>query len=352
MGDTPQETKSPVMADRISSSLSAMSDLPELFRCPLCSGGLTLAPEIRCQSCGKTYPVWEGIPCLYVPTDGDTPTEDITKRVRDFYEETPFPNYQDCESIGDLIRKAETGRFAKALNEQLPFNSKVLEVGCGTGQLSNYLGLAQRRHLGIDMTLNSLKLANDFRTAQGLGHVAFCQMNLYRPALREESFDVVLCNGVLCAAADPKAGYLSISRLVKKGGFLLLGLYNKYGRLITDFRRLMIRAFGDRMTVLDPHLRNKQLSDAKWKAWYRDQYLHPNEVKHTIGDVLEWFDEEGFEFMYGIPNPKAFQRYNESDRLFEPHARGNALDHALVQTELAFRGSYEGGFFTMIGRRR
>ena len=48
------------------------------------------------------------------------------------------------------------------MNEQIPFNVNVLEVGCGTGQLTNYLGLASRNVFGTDMCLNSLKLAEVF----------------------------------------------------------------------------------------------------------------------------------------------------------------------------------------------
>ena len=57
-------------------------------------------------------------------------------------------------SIIDLVKKSEMGYYAKFLNDQIPFNVNVLEVGCGTGQLSNYLGLASRNVFGTDMCLN------------------------------------------------------------------------------------------------------------------------------------------------------------------------------------------------------
>ena len=38
-----------------------------------------------------------------------------------------------------LIDKANKSIFAKFLDEQIKFGSKILEVGCGTGQLSNFL---------------------------------------------------------------------------------------------------------------------------------------------------------------------------------------------------------------------
>ncbi len=323
-----------------------------LFQCPDCHGALALKAGIRCEDCKREFALDDGVPLLYVPTDPNAPTEILTQEIRAFYEETPFPDYEEFESIGDLIQKAERGLFASQLNDQIPFHSRVLEVGCGTGQLSNYLGVAERNVFGADMTVNSLKCANAFRRANRLDHVGFYQMNLYRPIFREESFDVVLCNGVLCAVADPYAGFQSVSRLVKRGGYLLVGLYNRYGRLITDLRRALIGTFGERFTFLDPNLRSRELGSRKKQAWLADQYRHPNESKHTFGDLLGWFEAEGFEFTYGIPDPKAFSRFQERDALFEPRPMGNSFDHLIVQAQMTLQGSREGGFFSMIGRRR
>ena len=321
------------------------------FQCPACTGDLLVGGKVRCTQCGREYPIDDGIPRFYVAEDADASQESLTQRVREFYEETPFPNYEDMESIEDLIAKAERGRFARLLNDQLPFNARVLEVGCGTGQLSNYLGVAQRSLFGADMTMNSLRLANGFRERHGLDNVGFYQMNLYRPPFKEEAFDVVLCNGVLCATAEPYRGFQSVSRLVRRGGYLLIGTYNTYGRIITDLRRAALRAFGERLTFLDPRLRSKNLGSAKKRAWLEDQYRHPYETKQSFGEVLGWFRKHGIEFMFGIPSPKAFVPFSERSALFEPHPCGNWLDHAIVQTQLMFQGSYEGGFFLMIGRR-
>ncbi len=332
-------------------SLQLMRDRIDLFQCPLCEGTFSVEHEVVCNDCGGVYPTEADIPCLYVSDEDDVTRDKTTLAVRAFYEETPFPDYEDFESIEDLIRKAEQGLFARLLNDQIPHNGDVLEVGCGTGQLTNYLGVAHRTVFGADMTLNSLKLANDFKVKNALDRVGFCQMNLYRPVFREEGFDLVICNGVLCAAADPYGGFQSISKLVKKGGYILIGTYNKYGRLITDLRRVIIKTLGRRFAFLDPHLRSESVGDRKKKAWLEDQYNHPYESKHTMAQVQNWFETMGFDFMYGVPNPKAFQPFQERDAIFEPHPKGNWLDHLIVQSKLAFQGSYEGGFFTMIARR-
>ena len=59
----------------------------------------------------------------------------------------------------------------------------------------------------------------------------------------------------------------------------------------------------------------------------------------------------GFEFVTSIPRTKPFQPYGDSDRLFEHEAPGNRLERSLVELGMVRRGSREGGFFIVIGKR-
>jgi len=333
-------------------ALEHMREHLEIFACPACRGDLEISgEEIKCLKCRNSYEVEDGIPLLFWPHEGNESRKNITEIVRAFYEKTPFPNYEELESIGDLVQKAQMAVFPRMLNEQIPFNIRVLEVGCGTGQLSNFLGSAHRNIFGADLCLNSLKLGQGFKKKNHLDRVGFYQMNLFRPIFKDESFPLVICNGGLMTTSDPYAGFKSISRLVKRGGYILIGLYNKYGRLITDFRRIIFKATGDHFKYLDPRLRGEDRGEAKKNAWFADQYKHPREAKHTIGEVLKWFDETGFEFVYGVPNPKAFRTMSLNDAIFKQHPRGNLFDHFVTQTQLFMKGSQEGGFYTMIGRK-
>ena len=111
---------------------------------------------------------------------------------------------------------------------------------------------------GADLCINSLSLGQRFKSSHGIDSTAFLQMNLFRPAFRPESFDLVVCNGELHHTSDPELGLRSISKLVKKGGLIVIGLYNRYGRLTTDLRRVVFRASGDRFKSLDPRLRDRE----------------------------------------------------------------------------------------------
>ena len=63
----------------------------------------------------------------------DDSKEDVTQRIKAFYEENPFPNYDDFDSAGSLIDKARRACFAKLLDDQIPYGARVIKCGCGTG---------------------------------------------------------------------------------------------------------------------------------------------------------------------------------------------------------------------------
>jgi SAM-dependent methyltransferase len=317
------------------------------LRCPACSGEVEEKDAgIECRTCGRIYPVEDGLLRMYCPNDWETSKADVTETIKAFYEETPFPNYEDSDTVWSLREKAEKGVFARLLDEQIGGGASILEAGCGTGQLSNFLGIRKNRAVfGADICLNSLRLANEFKARNGLDNVRFLQMNLFRPVFAPESFDVVISNGVLHHTSDPFLGFRTIARLVKPGGWIIIGLYNTYGRLIFRLTR-------DRFTNLDPRLRRTKISAVRKKTWFFDQYKNPHESKHTIGEVQGWFEECGFDFLNGLPHVEAFSPFKSDESLFDQRPKGSRLDHAIVQLQWLLTGGAEGGFFTMIGRRQ
>src|SRR6185295_7044565 len=150
----------------------------------------------------------------------------------------PAPVYEKgADNVRALLEKSRQGMYARLLNEQIPFDARVVEVGCGTGHLTNFLAIAHRSTLGADVCLNSLRLAKNFAQTHGIDQATFAQMNLFRPALKEGFFDYVISNNVLPHADNPRAAFARISRLAKPGGYVLVGLYNKFSRWLSRERQ-------------------------------------------------------------------------------------------------------------------
>ncbi len=325
-----------------------------LLTCPRCEKGaisLTGGGTLCCDSCHYSFAIEDGIPLLFAPTDPGLFEKDVTETVRAFYEETPFPNYEDTDDIAALLEKARKGVFAHLLDQQIPFGARVLECGCGTGQLSNFLGIAHRTVFGTDLCLNSLRLANNFRKNNHLRNVHFIQMNLFRPVFQPQSFDVVVSNGVLHSTSDPYLGFSTLARLTKPHGFLIIGLYHRYGRLGNDLRRWAFQLTGDRLLFLDPRIRKEGLGKARQSAWYADQYKHPHELKYTIGEILKWLEPNRLRLVKTIPKTKLGSKFKKDERLFEFETPGNLVARTLIELGMTFTGQHEGGFFTVIAEK-
>jgi 2-polyprenyl-3-methyl-5-hydroxy-6-metoxy-1,4-benzoquinol methylase len=324
----------------------------DLLACPTTGAALSFVGDAYVSPTDPRvrFPIEEGIIRAFLPHDGFD--ADVTQAIQAFYEQTPFPDYDEMETVGSLIEKSLSRGFPEMLNRSIPPHARVLEVGCGTGQLGNFLGIAQRDVLSVDICLNSLRLAQRFKEAHALSGVTFAQMNLFRLVAQPAAFDTVICSGVLHHTSDPKRGFKQLTPLVKRGGHIVLGLYNRYGRLKTRARRALRSVFGDRLARIDPFLSGHDVSGSKKQAWLMDQYRNPHESLHTIDEILAWFDDAGLRFVRAIPSTVLGSDFELEYRtsLFDPEPRGSRADRLFSQLHQMLT-DVEGGLFIMIGRR-
>jgi SAM-dependent methyltransferase len=339
--------------DRLNEEMQLLAGR-DLLRCPVDAVPLIwnpLAARLEGKDGCHVFPVQSGIPCLFAPNEWPANQTDVTDIVQQFYEQTPFPNYDGLDSRDSLRRKARDGVLARLLDEQISHTASVLEVGCGTGQLTNFLGMGWgRTAIGADLCMNSLKLAKGFRDRFSINNAYFMQINLFRPPFKPQSFDVVVSNGVLHHTSDCAGAFRSIAPLVKPGGIIIIGLYNWLGRLPTLWRRWLIDRFGEASALLDHRLRERGEA-ARREAWFMDQYKHPHETKHSIDEVLGWFDAAGFDFTSCIPTIGDVE-FSEEAQLFERHSAGRYIDRLSTELEMLLTGGADGGLYVMIGRKR
>ena len=315
-------------------------ELSQFLACPACRGALE---GLTCAGCGAVYGSPSGIPSLRVDADA------ATDGVRAFYTHAPFPGYPPTESLSGLRRKAERSEFARLLDHAIPGDASVLEVGCGTGQMSLFLAHADRFVVGADLTRASLELGRSAADRFGVEKVAFVETDLRSPGLREGAFDVVYSSGVLHHTPDPAASFASIVKLAKPGGWVVIGLYNAYARFPHRLRRGLARLTG--WYVWDPVLREREAEPARWEAWLRDQYEHPLEHRHTIADVQGWFEANGVDYVRTYPQTLIGDEPLTGGALFEEVEDDWGLENVLAQ--MSWTGTWsEGGLFIVVGRRR
>ncbi len=212
-------------------------DLIDVLSCPAC---LTAPLEMQvrvyrcneiieadllCLRCGNRYSVRDGIPIMLLDPDPrssgqaiDVNSETKHREVRDAnitYYDAVAEVYED--EVEQAVHQSEFNqrrmeRIVKSLAQETEGNL-FLDLGCGTG---NILKLGQKhfqKAVGVDVSLNMLKVAR----RSGLEVV---QADVLFLPFKKSIFDVVSIFSVLHHILDYSLAFGQIGRILKAGGYL------------------------------------------------------------------------------------------------------------------------------------
>ena len=275
-----------------------------------------------------------------------------TNKVTSFYKVRPFPNYKSNDNKFTILEKGNNNGLTSKFKKFVGFNKNILEVGCGTGQLSNYFAIGTNNSvIGLDPTIESLELASKFSKKNNINNVEYVNADIFDDVLNDNFFDFIWCNGVLHHTKNPYRAFEILIKYLKKEGYVLIGLYNKIGRIRTIIRKYLYKIFGKKLLIfMDPTLRNLKNSPEEQEAWIRDQYMHPIEKLHTLDEVLKWFDNNNIDFISSIPSCDFDEDYKD---LFKKKTKGDLYSRLVNQIFMIFNklGS-DGGLFIFIGQKK
>ena len=155
-------------------------------------------------------------------------------------------------------------------------------------------------------------------------------MDLLNVSELGESFDLIECNGVLHHMKNPAEGLKALSQVLKKGGFMKLGLYSKVGsKTIVDARKIIdqlgidgspegIREFRElvmsgeikELAKLAPPTGGTAESDFYTLSECRDLCFHVQEHLFTAMEIKNLLNSERLIFCgFLFPDDKAEKLY-------------------------------------------
>ncbi len=116
---------------------------------------------------------------------------------------------------------------------------KILEVGVGTGlSLPDYPN--RTKVVGVDLSLDMLKKAEDLVTRCSLENVELHQMDAQAMQFCDQTFDKVVAMYVVSVAPDPKKVIAEMKRVCKPGGDLfILNHFGKEKGVMKNFEKLL-----------------------------------------------------------------------------------------------------------------
>jgi len=103
-----------------------------------------------------------------------------------------------------------------------PANRRILDAGCGDGTFA--LALSDRRASVVGLDISSTMLVAARRRAQERSaHLELVRGDLSRLPFRDGTFDVVVSVTVLCFVPDAARAFAEMARVLRPGGWLVLG---------------------------------------------------------------------------------------------------------------------------------
>ena len=281
-----------------------------------------------------------------IPNFIDKELDNLTSKMSEFYNDVKFPNYDDCEDYASLYEKGYKNLFSRRIENELNYGSKVLELGCGTGQLSLFLSKGNREIYGVDISNGSLMLGEKFRRENKIDNAYFMKMDVFDLKFKKNYFDYTISNGVLHHTKDARKAFKNLVEVTKPGGIIIIGLYHKYGRFFTKVKQKIAKVIGKYVFLLDK-VSFKIKSPDKRKAWVVDQFLNPHETIHLPSETLNWFEEESVDFLNLIPH---------TDNIDKPIFQKHNLPKLSILKEILLMFNktqiQEGGFFVIIGKKK
>ena len=244
--------------------------------------------------------------------------DEISLIVKEQYETFPYPRWIDT-----AIERPVT--LAYLLNNQFPalslehlppadLSPEILIAGCGTGRqaVENALLLQNSNITAIDITASSLAYAVRKTQELGMGNIRYGLADILKLEELGQSFDLVMCGGVLHHMQDPMAGWKVLDKITKPGGFMSIALYSEIARRYIAQAQDLIDQQGitnDEAGIREFRAQIKQLPDSNplkglidHRDFYsipecRDMLFHVQEHRFTALSLEKSMDELGLEFL-------------------------------------------------------
>jgi len=180
----------------------------------------------------------------------------------------------------------EYSKYLKKIIENIKPKKKILDIGSGTGQISNFLQSKSFKVTGIDISPLFIKESKNQARKNNL-ETRFLVMNSCKLKFPNESFDAVISAETLEHILHPERMLKEIFRVLKKSGILVLRFPNKQSPLVNFAIRLNKKT---RFEIVKPNLSSQVKGD--------DQDLCH---RAATSDVLIFLKRSGFKILHSKP---------------------------------------------------
>lgn len=150
--------------------------------------------------------------------------------IKQFYSRNPFPGPYTWNQISNY-RYPPDNRYLKIIDNYLHNGQNVLDVGCGTGLITNlFASRYTSKFTGIDFS-DGIDYATQFAVDNQLSNTKFIKQDFFDFSV-ETKYDIIICQSFITHVPDYQHAVERLKLLLDKDGILLLGVYNSYGKIL------------------------------------------------------------------------------------------------------------------------
>ena len=129
------------------------------------------------------------------------------------------------------LRRDFTVRY---VTEQLAGARRILDLGCGAGPVISELRARGRDCVGLDYSFEMLGHARDRIEARNAPRTGLLQADSRKLPFADESFDAVVCLGVISYVEDYRPVLSELHRVLRPGGTTIVSFRNKFNKTFCD----------------------------------------------------------------------------------------------------------------------
>lgn len=197
---------------------------------------------------------------------------------------------------------------------------RILDLGCGTGYLSQLIADAGARVTGIDHSAEMIAKAQEVYPGIDFRVGSATDFHFTEP------FDAVFSNAVLHWVKDKQSAIDCIYENVKPGGRLVLEMGGKDNvRSIMDASKKVLAKYGRHSSAVDeiwyfPSLGEYAtlLENSGFRVKYATHYDRETELKDNTRGIKDWLGMFGGSFFQGIPGAEKNEMLEEIQEMLRP----------------------------------
>ena len=197
----------------------------------------------------------------------------MKEEIKKFYSNLQFPGRYSIDDLKFYDEHGIHNIYLKEINSIMSGGLTVLDVGCGTGLVSNLFAnkYPDSQFTSVDFS-DSIDYAKKFAVANKIKNTNWVKTD-FLEFNNSATYDVIICCGVLHHIPQHEVALAKMKSLLKPGGKLMLALYNPYGKIL------------------------KHIINIKYNCdiLYQDQENNPFELSFTYREVLSMCSDFKFE---------------------------------------------------------